>query len=140
MAFQHDHKIFTQTLNAETKTKKQTIVDRSFELPKGLYIATVAIYMAYLVLMWSAFQAGHMAVIMSICIISVGAGFGVPALWALMKPDHDHSNMSWQQFVRNGIETHTGILKAKDATIQMMILPVLILMWGVAVVIIASFV
>lgn len=138
MSFHHNAEIFKTESAVEIETKKETVVDRSFELPKGLYIATVAIYMTYLVLMWSAFQAGHMAVIMSICIISVGAGFGVPALWALMKPDSQSTNMSWQQFVRNGIETHTGILKARDATIQMMILPVLILAWGVAVVIIAA--
>lgn len=156
MSFQHDRKIFVteateghelevQTqLKAETKiladTNFSANVDRTFELPKGLYIATVGIYLTYLLLMGAAFQADHMVVIIGICMISVCAGFGVPALWAIMQPDNDSMNMTWQQFVRNGIETHTGVLTAKDATIQMMILPVLVLAWGMACVIIAALV
>lgn len=131
-------------LKAETKIlstgASAANVDRTFELPKGLYIGMVAIYMSYLLLMGTAFQAGHMVVIMSICMISVAAGFGVPALWALMQPENDSTNMSWQQFVRSGIDTHTGILNAKDATIQIMILPILVLAWGAAIVTIAQLV
>lgn len=156
MSFQHDRKIFVteateghelevqMQLKAETKiladTNFSANVDRTFELPKGLYIATVGIYLTYLLLMGAAFQADHMVVIIGICMISVCAGFGVPALWAIMQPDNDSMNMTWQQFVRNGIETHTGVLTAKDATIQMMILPVLVLAWGMACVIIAALV
>lgn len=152
MSFQYDRKIFathgqkTKASEVQTELKTEpkkifgTSVDRTFEIPKGLYIATVGIYLSYLLLMGAAFQADHMVVIIGICMISVCAGFGVPALWAMMEPDNDSTNMTWQQFVRNGIETHTGLLAAKDATIQMMILPVLILAWGMAIVTIAAIV
>lgn len=156
MSYQDDRQTFATGNNeadefevgAELKAETQIVaagassakVDRTFELPKGLYIGMVAIYMSYLLLMGTAFQAGHMVVIMSICMISVAAGFGVPALWALMQPENDSTNMSWQQFVRSGIETHTGALNAKDATIQIMILPILVLVWGVAIVAIAQLV
>jgi len=40
--------------------------------------------------------------------------------------------------MRGGIDTHTGRLKGRDAAVQMMILPVLIVAWGSAVLVIAG--
>ena len=44
------------------------------------------------------------------------------------------------EFAVNGIMTHTGRLAARDATIQMLILPVLLVVWGLTVAVIAAIV
>ena len=44
---------------------------------------------------------------------------------------------SFGQLMRNGIATNTGLLKGRDAAIQMMILPTLIVIWAMTVLVIA---
>jgi hypothetical protein len=66
--------------------------------------------------------------------------FGVPAMWVRMKPDHVSQPLSWRDFSRFGINTYTGKMSARDATGQVLILPVLILGWGVAIAVIAAIV
>ena len=68
------------------------------------------------------------------------AGFGLPALWTRIGPEHRGRNMSWAKLVSQGIVTHTGRVKAGDAAVQMLILPALIFCWGIATVTIAAFV
>ena len=42
------------------------------------------------------------------------------------------------EFETRGIMTNTGRLASKDATIQVLILPVLLVVWGLAVAVIAA--
>ena len=58
----------------------------------------------------------------------------VPAKWATMKPANRTPVNSWVAFVQDGIATHTGNMRAKDAVAQVLILPVLIFLWGIAIV------
>ncbi len=53
-------------------------------------------------------------------------------------PDHAAKPLSWSEFSRIGINTYTGNMSAKDATGQVLILPVLILVWGLAIAVIAA--
>ena len=48
--------------------------------------------------------------------------------------------MSWSRFQAHGVRTLYGHSKAGDATVQVLILPVLIFAWGIAVVTIAALV
>ena len=68
------------------------------------------------------------------------AGFGVPALWVRMKPENPQRPISWSRFMSEGIETLSGRLDAKSATVQVLILPTLIFLWGIATVTIAAIV
>jgi hypothetical protein len=60
------------------------------------------------------------------------AGFGTPSLWARMNPAKRERAMSWSTFRHRGIQTATGRLGAGAATVQVLILPTLIFVWGVA--------
>lgn len=77
---------------------------------------------------------------MAIFGLFVIAGFGVPTIWTRLKTNSTAMPLSWGKFARNGIMTHTGRLSAGEATIQMLILPVLIVLWGLAAVTIAALV
>ncbi len=118
----------------------ETQVQRSFDLPVALHAATVGLYFAFLGVMAFAFQDRGLIIPMAIFIIYIVMAFGVPAMWVRMKPDHVSKPLTWNDFSRFGINTYTGNMSAKDATGQVLILPVLILGWGVAIAVIAALV
>ncbi len=115
-------------------------VDRSFELPTRLYAITVAAYLGFLAIMAMGFGNPGLIIPMAIFTIFVVGGFGVPLLWVKLAPDSGQKAMSWGKFASKGIMTNTCRMTARDATIQMLILPVLIVVWGLAVVTIAALV
>lgn len=117
---------------------RQTI-DRSFELPTGLYIATVGFYFAFLGVMASAFMNPGLALPMTIFFLFMVAGFGTPMLWARMGPENRQRALTWAQFKNRGIDTATGRLDGGAAVVQVLLLPALIFVWGVIVATIAAF-
>jgi hypothetical protein len=117
-----------------------TTVDRNFELPAGLFVGTAAGYLGFLALMTAAFGNPHLILPMAIFVIFIAMFFGVPAMWMRMKPNHPQRLTSWARFQRDGIMTAYGRCSAGAATTQVLILPTLILAWGVAVVTIAAIV
>ncbi|MCP9223749.1 hypothetical protein MKP08_13450 [Erythrobacter sp. LQ02-29] len=118
-----------------------TVVDRSFELPRRLYMATVGLYLGFLGVMATGFASPQLAIPMAIFALFIVAGFAVPTIWTRLAPDESRTPaLRWRQFGDRGIMTATGRLKARDATIQMLILPVLIVAWGLTVVTIAALV
>ena len=48
--------------------------------------------------------------------------------------------MSWARLASQGIATHPGRVSARDAAVQVLILPALVFCWGVTTVIIAALV
>lgn len=107
-----------------------TKVDRSFGLPTGLYVATVAAYMGFIAVMALALMNPGLVIPMAIFALFVVAGFGVPTVWVRMNPANDSRALTFYQFRHRGIETLTGRLSAGQASVQVLILPVLILAWG----------
>ena len=124
----------------EAPAAKETVeVDRSFGLPKELYFGTVAGYLLFLALMTIAFMNPVMIIPMVIFVGFIFAGFGVPAIFTRLK-GNDSKALSWGEFDTKGIMTNTGRLAPRDAAVQVLILPVLIVMWGMAILTIAAFV
>ena len=115
-------------------------VDRTFELPKGLYAATVALYLGFLAVMATGLSSPGLVIPMVIFTLFIVAGFGVPAIWARLAPAPRSRQMSFAQLRRDGIATLTGRISARDASVQMLILPVIIFCWGVTTVTIAALV
>jgi hypothetical protein len=120
--------------------RHQIDVDRTFGLPTALYATTVGLFLAYLGVMTLGFGNPELALPMAIFVLFVVAGFGVPALWAGMKPDHRDRPLSWSRFASEGIETLTGRCTAGDATVQVLLMPTVIFLWGVGTVTIAALV
>jgi hypothetical protein len=115
-----------------------TEVDRSFELPSALYVATAGSYLAFLAIMATGFGNPHLILPMAIFVTFIVMAFAVPAMWMRMKPDHPQALTSWSRFRRHGIMTAFGRTTAGAATVQVLILPVLIVVWGLVVVTIAA--
>ena len=120
--------------------RHQTVVDRTFELPRRLYAATVALYLGFVGVLGIGFGNPEMIIPVAIFAVFIVAGFGVPAVWATMATHTASRSLSWSRFAGEGIATLTGRVKAIDAVTPVLILPVLIFMWGVAVLIIATLV
>lgn len=125
-------------VDAPTGERATTRVDRSFELPKALYGATVACYLGFLAITAVAFASPGLIIPAAIIAFIIAAGFGVPAIWVRMKPENRQRALDVDHFAGRGIMTHTGRLKPRDATIQVLVLPVLVFLWGLAVVTIAA--
>lgn len=121
----------------ETPAPRQ-VIDRSFELPTGLYVTTVGLYLGFLAVMAGAFMNPGLVLPMVIFALFVVAGFGTPMLWARMAPENRQRALTWGQFRNRGIQTATGPLDAGAATVQVLILPALIFLWGVSVAVIAA--
>jgi hypothetical protein len=112
-------------------------VDRSFGMPKALYGATVALYLGFVLVMGAAFANPEMAIPVAIFAIFIIAGFGVPTIWARLAANTSEP-ATLGEFGVKGIMTHTGRLAPRDATVQMLILPVLLVVWGLTVAVIAA--
>ncbi|MFZ9395051.1 MAG: hypothetical protein ACO25F_03200 [Erythrobacter sp.] len=118
--------------------KVRTTVDRTFELPRALYGATVGCYLGFLAITAMAFGNPGLIIPMAIFAFIIVAGFGVPTAWARMQGTGAKRALGMGEFANRGIMTHTGRLKSRDAAIQVLVLPVLVLLWGLAVVTIAA--
>ncbi|WP_126172380.1 hypothetical protein [Altericroceibacterium xinjiangense] len=115
-------------------------VDRSFELPPVLYAAMVGLFLGFLGVMWLGFANPQLILPMAIFVAFIVCGFGVPALWVRMPPENPVQAKTWDRFRAEGIQTYTGRTSARDATVQMLMLPALIFAWGVATATIAALV
>lgn len=121
-----------------TAAPTRTRVDRNFGLPSGLYAWTVGLYLAFIGLMTLLFSNPELAIPLVIIAGFIAFSFGVASLWTKMSPDNPTSPLSWGQFSSRGIETLSGRLTAGEATAQVLILPVLILVWGLAIAVIVA--
>ncbi|GAA0275282.1 hypothetical protein GCM10009127_14840 [Alteraurantiacibacter aestuarii] len=119
---------------------RPTIVDRSFELPRGLYIATVGCYLSFMLVTGLCFGNPGLILPMGVIIFLIIAGFGIPTIWTKLAPQSPVRAKSWARFQQDGITTISGHNSAAQASVQVLILPVLVLIWGVAVVTIAAIV
>jgi hypothetical protein len=114
-------------------------VDRTFGLPSGLYAATVSLYLAFIGVMAVTFMNRELAIPMVIFAGFVLLAFGLAAYWTKMQPHNDAAPLGWGQFAARGIDTLSGRLTATEAAVQVLLLPVLILGWGLAVAVIVAF-
>ncbi len=124
---------------SDAPVRHQVEADRNFGLPTALYGATIACYLGFLVIVGSAFANPVLAIPMAIIVLLIVAAFGVPAIWTRLK-DNSSEPETLGEFETRGIMTNTGRLTARDATTQVLILPVLLVCWGLAVAVIAAIV
>ncbi|RIV89310.1 hypothetical protein [Aurantiacibacter zhengii] len=114
--------------------------DRTFELPTGLYVATVALFLGFIGTLALGFGNPEMVIPFIIFAFFVVAGFGVPALWTRLAPATKSKPKTWARFRQEGIMTPYGRASARDATVQVLILPALIFAWGLICITIAALV
>jgi len=122
------------------KSDQRACEDRTFELPRALHIGTAALFLAYMAIMAVGFQHNELVLPMVINFFFITAAFLVPALWATMKPDNPSQALGLESFMANGVDCLTGRLDGRSASVQVLIMPVLVLLWGIGVVTIAAMV
>jgi len=127
-------------VHTDLPVRQPTVVDRSFELPTGLYIAMAALFLGFVAVMAMGFAAPAMIVPTAIIVVFIAMFFAVPGAMLRTRPETRQKAMTWQRFQRDGIATHFGPATARDATVQVLILPALLFGWGLAVVTIAALV
>lgn len=135
---QHFSQLELSKIATITAAPTRTRVERNFGLPTGLYACTVALYLGFIGVMGAAFMNPELAIPMVIFAGFVIMAFGLAGYWSRMKPDHDDAPLTWGQLSHRGIETLTGRLTAQEAAVQVLILPVLIFAWGLAVALIVA--
>lgn len=116
----------------------QTKVDRNFGLPTGLFIATAGLYLVFLSTLTAMFGNAELIIPMAVMMGFVVIAFGLAGKWWTMKPDNDTAPLSWGQFSNRGIQTLSGPLNATEASVQVLLLPVLIVFWGLCIAVIAA--
>jgi hypothetical protein len=138
MSIHYSPESFAKIATRHDAQVQRANTDRGFELPKALYVVTIGSYLAFLAVMMATFRDAQIGLVMAICVIYIVMAFGVPALWNQVGPPHPTNRLSWSTFSKNGIQTYTGKIGAGDATLQVLILPVLILIWGVGIALIVA--
>ncbi|KEO90810.1 hypothetical protein EH31_07165 [Erythrobacter longus] len=124
---------------AAPAAKNAPVVDRSFGLPNRLYLVTVGAYLGFIAIMAIAFINPVLVIPMVIFAGFIIAAFGVPAIFTQLK-GNDSKAMTWGEFENKGIMTNTGPLAPAEAAIQVLVLPILLVFWGIAAVTIAAIV
>jgi hypothetical protein len=80
------------------------------------------------------FRGGHMAVVYGVIFTFLAAFFAIPAIF------QQKQGLSWARFRYKGIQTATGRASATEASVLVLLLPFLILCFGIAVATIAALV
>jgi hypothetical protein len=118
----------------------QPPMNRTFELPSSLYITTVALYLGFMAVMMVGFGNPVLILPVAVIVFTIIVGFGLPRLWTGLAPDSGQQAKSYGRLAHDGIQTGSGKTAAGDASVQVLILPVLIFLWGIVTVIIAALV
>jgi hypothetical protein len=118
---------------------KRACEDQSFELPTAIYVAMASMFVGFVAVLSFAFRGGHMTVVYGVIFAFIAAFFAVPALFPRMAREQRRTKaLSLFDFGDRGIATATGRASARDATILVLLLPFLILCFGIAVTTIAA--
>lgn len=118
---------------------ERSCTDHSFELPGGLYAAMATLLFGFLAVLAVGLPTPGLIVPMAINFIFLTAFFAVPAIFVRVSRDKARSS-SWARFLDSGIDTATGRCGGKDAAVLMLLLPVFIFAWAVAIVTIVALV
>lgn len=125
--------IVAQAAEVRSELLQPVTVDRSFELPTVVYGVTGGLYLGFIAIMALGLSNPGLVIPLVICAIFVGMFFAVPSIWTRMRPENPVAPLGWDRFRQKGIATWTGHLNASEAVVQVLMLPVLIFAWGIAV-------
>ena len=117
---------------------ERACTDQSFELPGRIYVAMAVMFAGFVTVLSLALRGGHMAVSYGVIFAFIAAFFAVPSAFPRVAGNGRKTALSWFDFRDRGIVTATGHTTAREATILVLLLPCLILCFGIAVAIIAT--
>lgn len=130
-----DHAVFARaTMPAHFRPNR---VERVFDLHPALHVALFGGFFAYLGIMWAAFGNPELAIPFTIFVVFLAAAFIVPACWARVA-EGQGPKQSFAAFLEEGFACQTGRIGAGAAMVQVLIMPAMLVIWGLAVAIIAA--
>jgi hypothetical protein len=100
---------------------------RTFDLHPAVHVMIAGAWLLFVGILCTAFMGDNLVIPTAINVIGVVALFLVPALWARVVPDDGLPRQSWEEFLREGVETYTGPLATRDALAQIFTLPILLI-------------
>ncbi len=121
-----------QTAFADATALPRTRGAHVFDLHPGLHVGVFAGFFAYLGIMWAAFGEKGLAIPFAIFAVFLAGAFIVPAWWARVAPGEGRAP-SFADFMAQGLPTGTGHLDAGAVIVQVMIMPVMLMIWGLIV-------
>ena len=113
--------------------------DHSFELPPAIFGAMAALFFGFLGVLAIGLAEPQLIVPMGVNFAFLTAFFAVPAIFAGVTKDESRS-LRWSEFMWKGIETATGHSSGREAAVLVLVLPILIFFWALAIVTIVALV
>lgn len=114
--------------------------DHVFDLHPALHITVFGGFFAYLGLMWAAFGEKQLAIPFAIFAVFLAAAFIVPAWWARVLPDAGGRKPDWADFRSEGMVCETGRQSAGGVMVQVLIMPAVLLTWGLFLLVVSRLV
>jgi hypothetical protein len=114
--------------------------ERTFGLHPALFAATIGAYLAFLAIMAATFMNPNLLIPFAIFVAYIVMAFGVPALWSNVVGRPVGRFQSWAEFRSEGMDIHTGHVTSGAAIAQVLVLPGLIVAWGLAIAVIVALV
>jgi hypothetical protein len=87
--------------------------------------------------MWAAFATAELILPFAIVVTFLTAAFIVPALWARVAETPGPKG-SLAEFMRNGFDCETGHIGGGAAMVQVLIMPAMLIFWGLAIALIRA--
>lgn len=113
--------------------------DYNFELPPALHFATAALFLGFIGVLSLAFANPGMALPFGIFVAFIATFFAVPAIFVRSAPQGSARAKGWAEFMEKGIAVEQGRFSGRDAAVLVLMLPVLIFCWALAIAAIAAF-
>jgi hypothetical protein len=112
---------------------------RSFELPKGVFVAMGAAYAAFIAEMAFAFGTGHgMPLVLAVCAVYLVMYLGTPALFGRVDTGVRQPKIDWSRLKARGLDTAGGSMSIGAVLGQVLILPACLAFFGLAVLVITA--
>ena len=108
-----------------------------FDLPPVLHAAVFGGFGVYLAIMWLAFSDRELIIPFAIFFVFLAGFYIVPALWAKVADD-GRPKPDWLDFSLLGIDCETGHVSAPSAMVQILIMPAMLIVWGLIIAIIQA--
>ncbi|MEO7634551.1 MAG: hypothetical protein ABIS38_02750 [Sphingomicrobium sp.] len=129
--------ILTATAEIVAPPVSRACTDHSFELPTGIYLVMALLFAGSIAVLAIAFRS-DMALPYAIVFAFLIAFFAIPTIFVRTSPRDGAAPLGWSDFRATGIATATGRTGALEATTLVLILPVLLMVWAIAIAIIAA--
>jgi hypothetical protein len=110
---------------------------RAFDLPPALHIGMFACLFLYLGIMWATFATAELILPFAIFVVFLSASFIVPAYWAKVAPA-EVKGISLSDFFHDGFVCETGRISGGAAAVQVLIMPVMLVCWGLIIAVIRA--